>query len=209
MEILAIIILLIAFIIYLHKRSERIQKEYLYILEQVYNKLKVEIRNASLSEFLFSIESQVVYKRFKSLYPKAQVINQTIKLFTDEYNKQLNLYIKTHKMSSSFQFEESSKITIKPYTYNIKKDLFDMLEVFSLVFLFTYPIWLGIFLDEEKSNHNYSCDKFKRYCSQMNSCSEAYFYMNECGIHRLDRDSDGIPCEKTLCLNFSYSIQLS
>ncbi|WP_083455615.1 excalibur calcium-binding domain-containing protein [Sphingopyxis sp. 113P3] len=29
----------------------------------------------------------------------------------------------------------------------------------------------------------------------MNSCEEAYFYLNQCGLHRLDRDDDGIPCE--------------
>lgn len=35
----------------------------------------------------------------------------------------------------------------------------------------------------------------KRFCKHMNSCSEAYFYLNNCGLRRLDRDRDGIPCE--------------
>jgi len=35
----------------------------------------------------------------------------------------------------------------------------------------------------------------KRYCRQMSSCKEAYFYMNKCGLHRLDGDGDKIPCE--------------
>ena len=40
------------------------------------------------------------------------------------------------------------------------------------------------------------CGK-KKYCSQMSSCSEARFYL-QCGVTRLDRDKDGIPCE-SLC----------
>jgi len=36
----------------------------------------------------------------------------------------------------------------------------------------------------------------KRTCKQMRSCSEAYHYLKNCGLRRLDRDKDGIPCEK-------------
>ena len=35
----------------------------------------------------------------------------------------------------------------------------------------------------------------KRFCKQMISCEEAMFYLNSCGVYRLDRDNDGIPCE--------------
>ena len=35
----------------------------------------------------------------------------------------------------------------------------------------------------------------KKYCGQMNSCEEAKFYLNVCGLTRLDGDSDGVPCE--------------
>lgn len=38
----------------------------------------------------------------------------------------------------------------------------------------------------------------KRYCKEMTSCKEAKHYLNVCGVHRLDRDGDGIPCE-SLC----------
>ena len=41
----------------------------------------------------------------------------------------------------------------------------------------------------------YSCDDGKRYCKEMDSCAEAKFYLNQCGVSRLDRDNDGIPCE--------------
>lgn len=32
----------------------------------------------------------------------------------------------------------------------------------------------------------------------MTSCAEARFYLNECGLSRLDGDQDGTPCE-ALC----------
>ncbi|QEY27134.1 nuclease [Neisseria zalophi] len=35
----------------------------------------------------------------------------------------------------------------------------------------------------------------KRFCREMRSCIEAKFYLNQCGVRRLDRDNDGIPCE--------------
>ncbi len=47
------------------------------------------------------------------------------------------------------------------------------------------------------NSFQYHCGE-KRYCSQMSSCEEAMFYFKVCGLKRLDRDKDGIPCEK-LC----------
>ncbi len=38
----------------------------------------------------------------------------------------------------------------------------------------------------------------KRYCKEMSSCSEARYYLEQCGRTRLDGDKDGIPCE-ALC----------
>lgn len=38
----------------------------------------------------------------------------------------------------------------------------------------------------------------KTKCGEMVSCDEARFYLNSCGLTRLDRDHDGIPCE-SLC----------
>lgn len=49
----------------------------------------------------------------------------------------------------------------------------------------------------KKASSEFSCGG-KRFCKHMNSCAEARFYLNECGLGRLDRDKDGIPCEK-LC----------
>lgn len=38
----------------------------------------------------------------------------------------------------------------------------------------------------------------KTACGQMSSCAEAEFYLNSCGVSRLDGDKDGVPCE-SLC----------
>ncbi|MDD3607288.1 MAG: thermonuclease family protein [Candidatus Moranbacteria bacterium] len=38
----------------------------------------------------------------------------------------------------------------------------------------------------------------KTKCAQMSNCQEAKFYLNNCGVTKLDADKDGIPCE-TIC----------
>lgn len=35
----------------------------------------------------------------------------------------------------------------------------------------------------------------KTVCREMNNCAEARHYLNDCGLSRLDRDGDGVPCE--------------
>jgi len=44
---------------------------------------------------------------------------------------------------------------------------------------------------------NRSCG-LKHFCKEMTSCNEAKHYLNVCNIHALDKDGDGVPCEK-LC----------
>ncbi|MFZ3481783.1 excalibur calcium-binding domain-containing protein [Sphingomonas sp. 3-13AW] len=43
-----------------------------------------------------------------------------------------------------------------------------------------------------------SCRDGKRVCADMADCDDAYHHLQHCGMRRLDRDGDGIPCEK-LC----------
>ena len=38
----------------------------------------------------------------------------------------------------------------------------------------------------------------KQYCSEMKSCAEARFYLERCGLARIDGDGDGVPCS-SLC----------
>lgn len=47
------------------------------------------------------------------------------------------------------------------------------------------------------ASSGFSCGA-KQYCREMTSCAEARFYLNQCGLARLDGDRDGVPCE-TLC----------
>jgi hypothetical protein len=35
----------------------------------------------------------------------------------------------------------------------------------------------------------------KRYCTEMQTCAEAYHHFAVCGLARLDGDRDGVPCE--------------
>ena len=44
----------------------------------------------------------------------------------------------------------------------------------------------------------YKCDG-REYCSQMNSCEEATFFINNCPNTKMDGDSDGVPCWKQWC----------
>lgn len=41
---------------------------------------------------------------------------------------------------------------------------------------------------------SYSCSCSKT-CTQMASCDEAYFQLNQCGCGQRDSDGDGVPCE--------------
>ena len=50
---------------------------------------------------------------------------------------------------------------------------------------------------QSASTGNGSCAG-KTKCGQMTSCQEAKFYLNNCGVSKLDGDKDGVPCE-TLC----------
>jgi len=44
----------------------------------------------------------------------------------------------------------------------------------------------------------YQCEG-KRKCSEMNSCEEALFYLQNCSGTIMDGDNDGMPCENQLC----------
>lgn len=47
---------------------------------------------------------------------------------------------------------------------------------------------------QQDKKQEFKCES-KKYCKEMESCKEAIFYLNKCGVSRLDRDKDGIPCE--------------
>ena len=41
---------------------------------------------------------------------------------------------------------------------------------------------------------SFTCGQ-KTYCREMSSCAEARFYLQRCGLTRIDGDGDGVPCE--------------
>jgi hypothetical protein len=44
----------------------------------------------------------------------------------------------------------------------------------------------------------YHCDG-RTYCSQMTSCEEATFFINNCSNTKMDGNNDGVPCESQWC----------
>ncbi|XOB63514.1 excalibur calcium-binding domain-containing protein [Campylobacterota bacterium DY0563] len=53
--------------------------------------------------------------------------------------------------------------------------------------------------NEQISNDNlFECDG-RTYCSEMTSCEEAKFFLNNCPDTKMDGNNDGIPCERQWC----------
>ncbi|WP_136067105.1 endonuclease [Modicisalibacter radicis] len=46
------------------------------------------------------------------------------------------------------------------------------------------------------SDDGFNCAT-RKTCGAMASCEEALYYLHQCGNKRLDRDKDGLPCERT------------
>jgi len=51
---------------------------------------------------------------------------------------------------------------------------------------------------ENNSVSRFKCDG-RTYCSQMTSCEEAKFFLNNCPDTKMDGNNDGIPCEEQWC----------
>ena len=47
-------------------------------------------------------------------------------------------------------------------------------------------------------SQRYSCDG-RQYCSQMASCAEAKYFIENCPNTKMDGDYDGTPCERQHC----------
>ncbi len=47
---------------------------------------------------------------------------------------------------------------------------------------------------------SYQCDG-RQYCSQMTSCEEATWFLQNCPNTKMDGEGDGIPCENQWCEN--------
>jgi len=49
-----------------------------------------------------------------------------------------------------------------------------------------------------ESQPQYSCDG-RTHCSQMTSCAEAGFFLQNCPGVKMDGNNDGVPCESQWC----------
>ena len=52
--------------------------------------------------------------------------------------------------------------------------------------------------DVATSSRTYACDG-RIHCSQMTSCEEATFFLQNCPGTKMDGDNDGIACEQQWC----------
>jgi hypothetical protein len=52
--------------------------------------------------------------------------------------------------------------------------------------------------DVPASSNQFKCDG-RTHCSQMTSCEEATFFLNNCPDTKMDGNNDGVPCEKQWC----------
>ena len=52
--------------------------------------------------------------------------------------------------------------------------------------------------NNRRQSSNFECDG-RTYCSQMRSCEEATFFLNNCPNTKMDGNNDGIPCERQWC----------
>ncbi|BCS50891.1 DNA-binding protein [Aeromonas jandaei] len=61
---------------------------------------------------------------------------------------------------------------------------------------------MGLFSDTKASlpTRSYQCDG-RQYCSQMTSCEEATWFLQNCPDTKMDGEGDGIPCENQWCGN--------
>ena len=50
----------------------------------------------------------------------------------------------------------------------------------------------------EPESIQYQCDG-RTYCSEMTSCAEATFFIQNCPGVKMDGDRDGVPCESQWC----------
>lgn len=58
------------------------------------------------------------------------------------------------------------------------------------------PVWPPI---QTLQSVQFQCEG-KQHCSEMDSCDEAKFYLENCPNVLIDGDRDGIPCERQLCM---------
>ncbi|MEZ5531312.1 MAG: excalibur calcium-binding domain-containing protein [Steroidobacteraceae bacterium] len=54
--------------------------------------------------------------------------------------------------------------------------------------------------EPDEAPQSFSCDG-RIYCSQMTSCAEAEYFLENCPGVKMDGGGDGVPCERQWCGN--------
>ena len=60
------------------------------------------------------------------------------------------------------------------------------------------PVWPDVGHRKARTSH-FQCDG-RRHCSQMSSCEEAIYFLQNCPGTEMDGDGDGVPCEQQWCV---------
>ena len=81
---------------------------------------------------------------------------------------------------------------------NPNKDFYKMLESYEVESNVKPVTVQTVYSKNSNSNNKYKCDG-REYCSQMTSCEEATFFINNCPNTKMDGDGDGVPCWKQWC----------
>ena len=86
-----------------------------------------------------------------------------------------------------------------------------MKKIILIIFILTG--WLGNYIyynnisisqlgslesEQTLNNNSFECDG-RTYCSQMTSCQEATYFINNCPNTKMDGNNDGVPCESQWC----------
>jgi len=97
-------------------------------------------------------------------------------------------------------FQEGDKYYYKDYT--IDENVYEgknIVEHHQPIIQKRYIAKKTVIINAHNSpKEQFECDG-RRYCSQMTSCKEATFFINNCPNTRMDGDRDGIPCEGHWC----------
>lgn len=107
-------------------------------------------------------------------------------------------YNKAYKYQSEFKNNEDTADLYNKWLWSSNTCNWERMKAFEVEEETTKNVY-DILNQSSNDTSSYSCSR-KPYCSEIKTCAEAKFYLNSCGLNRLDRDSDWIPCE-SICWN--------
>lgn len=125
-------------------------------------------------------------------------VNINEKMIKDGYAWEYT-YNKAYKYQWTFKSDQESAKSNKVWLWSTDTCNWERLKDEELTKTNSEAINLDNFVNTETPVYwNFSCTIKKTYCTEMTTCEEAKFYLNSCGLSRLDADKDWTPCE-SLC----------